>query len=672
MLEHDPLKRFAGTHKPYDESVRTVCRACTVGCGLLAFLKDGKIVDIQGDENDPVSRGRLCARGIAFHQCLDHPERIGCLLRRNSLSEPFESENDWEKSLDSLAERLRKIRGRHGPRSLMIGCDPEAGLDFFIGAMRFARLWGTADVYHPLYATRGISTRPNPVLPTAPRCTDWGGSKCILLVEADLATTHPVAFGRLLEARDKGVEIIALDSRFTPTMSKADVAHLIRPDSGNRFGLALMKAMLEEDPGAIESAKALFDRFDEWKASFDSLAYDGLEKMTGLDTAKVVEIARRLAVKKSVTLITGKRLSDRENSGVWRTMAQAGGWGSMDGGGWYPLDAGLPHLRPFSDIDELDSRRNAPEENKRFGGDIDEAAEVAEDPEHPVKALISSGNCLYDFMSCMRGMAKGAELNIHFGAFPNETMNLAHLVIPATLWPEREALSFTNDRAIRWADRIVEPAGERRSGLEFWTGLAQRLADVRHLEWKAYFPWKNEDGSADTRSFYGWVLEQSPFTSGCGIDRITANNGNEPVHWPIDPAASAITPGTIEAFAAPSGLKPLFQREAQELFPLIYQATRTISRSGDADNFRSLTRGLEDADSVQIHPDTAGVLGIESGDQVLIHGPGETIEASAWITRMVPRWLIWSARRLASNCAVVCKKDQPREEASRILREFLR
>jgi formate dehydrogenase major subunit len=594
------------------------------------------------------------------------------MLRRNSLSEAFDSENDWEKALDFLAERLRKIRARHGPRSLMIGCDPEAGLDFFIGAMRFARLWGTADVYHPLYATRGISTGPNPVIPSAPRCTEWGRSKSILLVEADLATTHPVAFGRLLEARDKGAEIIALDSRFTPTMSKADVSHRIRPDSGNRFALALLKAMLEEDLQPLEPAKALFDQFDGWKASFESLAYDDLEKMTGLETAKVVEIARRLGAKNPVTVITGKRLSGRQNSGIWRTMVLARGWDILEGGGWYPLDAGLPPFLPFTDIDELDSRRNAPEDDKRFGGDIEETGRVAEDSENPVKALISSGNCLYDFMSCMRGLAKGSELNIHFGAFPNETVNFAHFVIPATLWPEREALSFTNDRAIRWADRIIEPAGDRRSGLDFWTGLAQRLADVRHLEWKAYFPWKKEDGSAAPRSFYGWLLDQSPFTSGCGIDRIRANEKNEPIHWPIDPAALAITACPIEAFVAPADLQPLFQAEEGDLFPLVYQATRTISRSGDADNFRPLTLGLEDADAVQIHPDTAGVLGIESGDPVLVHGPGETFEAWALITRMVPRWLIWSARRLASNCAVVCKKGRSCEEASRILKEFLR
>lgn len=665
MLEHDPLKRLAGTGKRHYETVRTVCRECTAGCGLLAYLQEGKIVDVQGDENDPFSRGRLCARGIAFHQGLEHPERIGGVMQRNSLSEPFQSGDEWEKVLDVLAERLRKIRARYGPRSLMIGCDPEAGLDFFIGAMRFARLWGTPDVFHPLYATRGISAPMKDPGPSAPRCADWGKSKCILLVEADLATTHPVAFGRLMDARDRGTEIIALDSRFTPTMSKADASFELRPESGNRFALALMKAMIEENLYSTDLAASFFNHFESWKASFETVDYGDLEKMTGLPAGKVKEIARRLAAKTPVTVITGKRLSHRQNSGIWPTIVSAAGWGNMEGGGWYPLDAGVPPFMPFADIDKVDSRGKTAEGPE--GGDIDEMAEFSEDPENPVKALISSGNCLHDFMSCLRSTARGTELNIHFGAFPNETLSLAHFVIPATLRPEREALSFSNDRAIRWANRIVEPAQGMRSGLDLWTGLAQRLGDVRRLEWKTYFPWKKEDGSADIRSFYGWFLDQSPYTKGAAVDRIIAED-NAPLFWPVERTQSD-SHGKIDPFFAPADLQSVSQ--AGELFPLTYQATRIVSRSGDIDNFRPLTKDLEDRNTVQIHPRTAKALGIENGDEVSVHGPGETIEAAAWITRMVPVWMIWSPRRLGSDCAVICKKGQSREEASLILKELL-
>jgi len=672
MVDYYPLKRVAGTHKVHDAEVRTVCRECTAGCGLLAYLKEGKIVDIQGDETDPISRGRLCARGIAFHQGLTSPDRLNRVLQRNNLNDSFQPIDDWEKALDLVAEQLRKIRARYGPRSLMIGCDPEAGLDFFIGAMRFARLWGTPHVFHPLYAPRGISSQHYDISASAPRCSDWVHSGYILLVEADLATTHPVTFGWLMDAKDRGAEIISLDSRFNATMSKADVAMTIRPESGNKFALALMKVMLEENLYDTGAAGFSSSSLEAWRDSFASLPYSGLEETTGLSNEKVKEIARRLATKKPVTLITGKRLSNRQNSGIWRTIALAAGWNKMKGGGWYPLDGGLPPFNPFSDIDAMDSRRPVSEDDERFSEAIDELAEVPQDPELPVKALICSGNCLYDFMSPLRSIAKSSELTIHFGAFPNETGDLSHVVIPATLWPEIECLNFSNDRAIQWGERIVEPVQGLRSGLDLWTGVAQRLADARRLEWKAFFPWKKEDGSTDHRSFFGWLLDQSPYTSGYGLERIIAASTDAHVLWPIDPIAAAGTPGEIEPFFAPSSLEHLPPEAEAELFPLTFHATRTISRSGDADNFRPWTKALEDPDAVQIHPGAAKVLGIENGDEVVVHGPNEVIEAKAWITRMVPKWMIWSARRLGTRHAVIYKKGESGEEASRILREFLR
>src|SRR4051812_25879861 len=51
-----------------DEVVRTVCPYCAVGCGQLAFVKDGKLLDIEGDPDSPISRGRLCPKGAATFQ----------------------------------------------------------------------------------------------------------------------------------------------------------------------------------------------------------------------------------------------------------------------------------------------------------------------------------------------------------------------------------------------------------------------------------------------------------------------------------------------------------------------------------------------------------------------------------------------------------------------------
>jgi len=678
MFDNNPLKRNAGARKPHDGTVRTVCQECTVGCGILAYLKEGVIVDIQGDEDHPVSRGRLCAKGIAFPPGLAHPDRIRCVSQRKSLDDPHQPVDDWEKALDSVAEQLRKTKARYGPRSLMIGCDPDAGLDFYIGAMRFARLWGTPHVFHPFYAPGGMSAQQDHDFTgvSVPRCGEWVHSRCIVLIEADLATTHPVAFSWLLDARDRGAEVVVLDSRFTTTMSKADVALQIKPETGNKVGLALMKAMLEENLLGQTPGGQAFAEYERWRGSYELMPYEGFEEITGLSIEKVKELARRMAAGKVATLITGKRLAHRPSSGIWRTLAVAAGWNEMRGGGWYPLDAGLPGFTPNADIDAQDARGGPTEDDEGFGDDIEDSPEVSQSAERPVKALICSGNCLHDFMSPLRSVAGSSELNIAFCAFPNETVKVSHAVFPALQWPEKENLSFSNDRAIQWGNKVVEPLEGCRSGLDFWNGLAQRMADARHLEWKAYFPWRLEDGRADHRSFYGWLLQQSPHTAGCNPEQLAAD-GSKSATRPIAACTpikepGVYTPGRIEPLFAPPALIPPQQTEEAELFPLMFQATRVISRSGDAGVFLPWTKDLEDPDVVQIHPETAEALGIENGDEVLIHGPGGVIEARAWIIRMVPKGMIWSPRRLGSNRAVVHKKGESGEEAPQILSEFLK
>ena len=669
MIDYHSLNRFPGTRKDHDRLARTICQECSAGCGLLAYVKEGRIVDIQGDEDHPISRGRLCAKGMAFVQGLENPDRITRPATRNGLHDQFEVLDDWEKALDLLAEDLRTINAKYGPRSLIIACDPEAGLDYYIGAMRFARLWGTPFVFHPMRSPGDPSIPPGVKIPTRP-CSDWVNSQCLFLVEADLATTHPVAFSWVLYAQSRGTKIIAADTRFTATMSKADMAVRIRPETGNVLGLALMKMMLEEDFHDSAFLEEAFADPGQWKASFETMSLNGFEKTTNLTLEKVKALSGLMGNKSPVTLITGKRLANRLNYSIWLTMAMAMGWINVSGGGWYPLDSGVPRITQNPDIQDRDSFVDSFEEEGDPNGLLKELTVIAQDPESPVKAIICSGNCLNDFLSPIRNIVKGMDLVIYFGSFPNATWNFSHMVFPATLWAERNGLCFSNDRAIQWSEKIIEPVDGCRSGLDFWMGLARRLGDVKHLQWEPYFPWKKEDGLADHVAFYNWLLDQSPDTAGCDVDRLRGSgDGSKLVFWPFHEGTA--DRAKIKPTHAPAAIEPLIQeQEEKKSYPLCFQATRIISRSGDSSQWWPWTQELELENAVQINPETAQALGIENGDEVLVSGAEGKMEGRAWISRMVPRWMVWSPRHLGERRVLVHKRGQTSEEAIHILGEF--
>jgi len=662
-MNHRRFDRYSGTRKKHERWVRTVCQECSLRCGLIAYLKNGGIVDIHGDDDHPVSRGRLCARGLAFVQGIVSPERITCPAFRKSLQEPFTAMEDWEKALDWYAERLRKIKDQHGAESIFIGCDPEADLDFAIGATRFAVLLGTPHVYHPFDFPQIPSQFPWPPYPASP-CYEWGHSKCLFLIEADLAATHPVAFGWVLEAQQHGAKIIAADTRFTRTLSKADLPLRIRPNSGNVLGLALMKIVLENPGPHDDIAQARFNNPEKWRASFDQLSWEDMKKALGLTPESLKELQDLLRGNLPTTIVTGRNLAAFEGYGVWPTLVTAKGWGGTKGSGWYPLESTTPPLNPCRGIADRSTEKVPQGKETQAPGILKELRERVKKGEVRARAILCAGDCLGDFLSFFQGLEKRPDLMATFGSFPNITQELSHLVFPAAIWAEKSGLCFSNDRAIHWAEKILEPRPGCRSGLDFWLGLAKRFG------WAEAFPWIKEDGSADQRSFYQWVVEGSPVLKGFQLDRLKdQNQAPDPGFWSLRVTMEG--DGKIEPTPAPKTVGSPAPALDREHFPLYFQKIPFVSRSGTIGRYWPWTQNLEEEDAVQINPETAMALHIENGDAILISSPVGTMEGRAWISRLVPPGMVASPKNSEEDWVLVHKKDQTGDEALTLLKEFL-
>lgn len=87
------------------EVARSVCPYCAVGCGQLAFHKDGKLISIEGDPESPLSRGRLCPKGSASFELLTHSKRLSKVKYRRPFSKEWE-ELELDKAMEMIADRL--------------------------------------------------------------------------------------------------------------------------------------------------------------------------------------------------------------------------------------------------------------------------------------------------------------------------------------------------------------------------------------------------------------------------------------------------------------------------------------------------------------------------------------------------------------------------------------
>lgn len=91
------------------KAVHSVCPYCAVGCSLNVYVKDGRVIDIEGDPNSPINHGTLCPKGAATFQYTVNPNRLTQVLYRAPYSDHWEVKSlGW--AMEQIAQRVKKTR----------------------------------------------------------------------------------------------------------------------------------------------------------------------------------------------------------------------------------------------------------------------------------------------------------------------------------------------------------------------------------------------------------------------------------------------------------------------------------------------------------------------------------------------------------------------------------
>jgi formate dehydrogenase major subunit len=108
-----PRTGWAGVVKPAKitkaEVTTSICPYCGVGCGLVAYTKNGKLVDVEGDPDHPINQGTLCSKGQAVFEVVTSPRRLKKVKYRAPGSDHWEEKSlDW--AMQTLAQRVKATR----------------------------------------------------------------------------------------------------------------------------------------------------------------------------------------------------------------------------------------------------------------------------------------------------------------------------------------------------------------------------------------------------------------------------------------------------------------------------------------------------------------------------------------------------------------------------------
>ena len=92
-----------------DHVAHSVCPFCAVGCAQKVYVKDGRVTQIEGDPDSPVSRGRLCPKGSASKQLVTGPQRLTKVRYRAPYATDWQ-ELDLDTAMDMVADRVLDAR----------------------------------------------------------------------------------------------------------------------------------------------------------------------------------------------------------------------------------------------------------------------------------------------------------------------------------------------------------------------------------------------------------------------------------------------------------------------------------------------------------------------------------------------------------------------------------
>ncbi len=241
--------------------VKTCCRACIANCGVLAYVKNGQVIKLEGNPEDPMSKGRMCAKGLAGIQALYHPNRNKYPLKRvGARGDNKWKRISWDEALETIAEKLMETREKYGAEAVFASTGGGGNPEIWSIA-RFCNVFGTPNWFEPgcaqCYLPRVLSytmmyggvdpsiADSNALEIYYPQDTPI---KCLVLWGTAPSYSCPASGGNaVVELRAKGVKTIVIDPRFTPDAAKASIWLPIRPGTDVALMFAWIRYIMEQE-----------------------------------------------------------------------------------------------------------------------------------------------------------------------------------------------------------------------------------------------------------------------------------------------------------------------------------------------------------------------------------------------------------------------------------------
>ena len=643
-------------------SVKTTCPYCGVGCGVIARQKEDGEVEISGDPDHPANFGKLCSKGSALGDTFSLEDRLLTPKVHGQVS-------DWDSALDKVAQGFSEAVRDHGPDAVAFYVSGQLLTeDYYVANKLMKGFIGSAniDTNSRLCMASSVAGHKRAFgSDTVPGAyEDLDEADLVVLVGSNFAWCHPVLFQRLVAAKqDRGTRVIVIDPRQTATTELADLHLPLHPGSDIALFNGLLQHLAEKDALDTSYISAHTEGFDAALESAKQMSLAAVSEATHLDPIRLSEFYQSFCETEKVMTIYSQGVNQssvgtdkvnaiinchlatgrigREGMGPFSITGQPNAMGGREVGG---LANQLAAHMGFEDPDHRDLVARfwgAPNVASKSGLKAVDLFDRVESGQ--IKALwVMATNPAVSMPDADRVSAalKACPFVVVSDVTDTtKTALLAHVLLPAMGWGEKDGTVTNSERRISRQRSFVAGAGSAKPDWWIMSKVAQRMGfpgfayekpSEIFREHAALSAFENE-GSRD------FDLSALKDLSDDGYDLLN------PIQWPVRTGAEQGTERLFSQggfytktkranFVVVTHKRPASETGAK--FPLILNSGRirdqwhTMTRTGQSARLSSHIA----EPFVEIHPDDATASGIEVGDVVRVSSTKGILLARASVT----------------------------------------
>lgn len=624
--------------------MKTTCPYCGVGCGVSVTPQGDQAAQVAGDADHPANFGRLCVKGAALGETLQHTGR----LRWPQIGGERVS---WDLALDAAADGLQRIIAQHGPQSVAFYASGQLLTeDYYVANKLMKGFIGAAniDTNSRLCMASAVAGYKRALGADAVPCCyeDFDHADLVVLVGSNAAWAHPVAFRRLEQAKQRRPEmkIVVIDPRRTASCDIADLHLALRPGSDSALFTGLVN-FLAQQQGIDDSMLPHLDGVTETLAASRAWDIAAVAAWCQLEVKDVTTYWQWFMVQPRVLTLwcmgVNQSASGSDGNNAILNAHLLSGKIGCPGSGPFSL-TGQPNAMGGREVGGLANQLAAHmgfsaaecDRLQRFWG----SERVARQPgltavalfdavtRGEVKALWIMGTnpavSMPEGNRIARALAQCELVIVSEVTAHSDTAAFADILLPAQGWGEKDGTVTNSERRISRQRAFVPPAGEARPDWWMLAQVARRLGFGSAFAWQHPAAIFREHAALSGFENHG----QRAFDISALASLSDAQWDNlQPVQWPINAAAPQ---GTARLFADRRFFHPDGKARLLPIEPCLPQVTLSshypllMNTGRIRDQWHTMTRTgavprlMQHSDEpfIALHPQEAQRYGLRAGD----------------------------------------------------------